>query len=68
MTDLGTLDLKSLLCGVVLGAVAVAAIGGTPLYIKGLGLEAQLNGARLVAQHQAQAMAAAEALRPPSTP
>ncbi len=46
MTDLGTLDMKSLLCGVVLGAVAVAAVGGTPLYFKGLGLEAQLNGTR----------------------
>jgi len=64
-----TLDPKSVGLGVVLALVASAILGGDPLYMKGYGLEVQLNGVRqeqIGTQIQAEArIAYAEASNTP---
>ena len=52
------LDPKSVVFGAVLALAASALLGGDPLYVKGYGLEVQLNGVR---QEQAGTQIQAEA-------
>ena len=54
-----TIDPKSVLLGAAAALLGSALLGGDPLYIKGMGLEVQLNGARAVAVNLAQAVGGA---------
>lgn len=56
LETLKTLDIKSM----IVGAILMAAISGTPVYFKYDSLEVRLAGARKVAEFQAKAVAMAQ--------